>query len=215
MMRRTKSRLGKGCQERAGLRWRIDDVVVGAMDQQNTYLVMIDGRIADRRRLEIEAAILHRRDAEEFLDDPVIRTGCQIVSPLSVHVVHAIEADHAFDVGGNRGVGVVTVGRRVLVSSERNKRGEMRAGGIADETDAIRVKIEFGGLGAHELDRRFGIVNRCGIRAGLAQPVFDGENRIAGARQEQTPVAVKLPAANLPAAAMDSNQNRHLGAAFG
>ena len=40
-------------------------------------------------------------------------------------------------------------------------------------------------------------------------------NRIAGTGEEQAPIAVKLPAADLPAAAMDRHQDRRFGAAFG
>ncbi len=159
--------------------------------------------------------ILHRRHPEEFLHDLVVRTRRQIAGPLRVHVVDAIETDHAFDVGGNGGVGVVAISRRVLVAGKRYERGEMGARGIADEADAIRVEIEFGSLCADELDRSLGVVNRGRIGAGFTQPVVDGENRIAGAGEEQTPISVELPVANLPAAAVDCHQHRRLGAAFG
>src|SRR5271163_2017709 len=53
-----KPGLGKGRQERAGLRRRIDDVVLGAVDKQKAHLVVVCGCMADRRRVEINAAIL-------------------------------------------------------------------------------------------------------------------------------------------------------------
>ena len=110
-MRRTKKPAWVSAVEKcAGLARRIDDVVVGAVDQQKPQLVVIDGGIADRRGVEIDAPVLHRRRAEEFLDDLVVRTRGQIVRPLRVHVVDAIEADDGFDVGGNGGVGVVAIG---------------------------------------------------------------------------------------------------------
>src|SRR5208337_2404064 len=42
-----KPGLGKGRQERAGLRRRIDDVVLGAVDKQKAHLVVVCGRMAD------------------------------------------------------------------------------------------------------------------------------------------------------------------------
>ena len=68
----------------------------------------------------------------------------------------------------------------------------MGAGGIADEADAVRIEIEFGGLGADELDGGLDVVDRGRIDAGLAQPVIDGKNRIAGAGEEQAPIAIEL-----------------------
>ena len=91
----------------------------------------------------------------------------------------------------------------------------MGAGGIANEADAVRIEIEFGGLGADELDRGFDVVSRGRIDARLSQAVIDGENRVAGAGKEKAPIAIELLAADLPAAAMHRHQNRRLAAAFG
>ena len=56
----------------------------------------------------------------------------------------------------------------------------MRAGEIANNPDAVGIKIVFGGLGAHECSGGFHVVNRGRKDAGLAQAVIDGENRVAG-----------------------------------
>ncbi len=210
-----KSGLGERGEERAGLGRRIDDVVVGAVDEQKAQLIVIDGRVTDRRGVEIDAAVLHRRRAEEFFDDLVVRARRQIMRPLRMHVIDAVEADHAFDVGGNVGVGVVAIGGIELIAGQRHQRSEMGAGGIANKPDAIRIEIEFGGLGADELDRGFDVVNRGRIDAGLSQPIVDGKHRIAGAGEEQAPIAIELLVADLPTAAMHGHQNRHLAAAFG
>src|SRR6185437_17002687 len=62
-----KARLRQRGKESAGLRLGIDDVVVGAVDQQEAQRVAIDRGVADGRGVEIDAAVLHRRGAEEFL----------------------------------------------------------------------------------------------------------------------------------------------------
>ena len=67
-------------------------------------------------------------------------------------------------------------------------------------------------LGAHVLHRRLGVVDRAriGLHAGLHQPVFDGEHRVAVLGEIRPPVRVELAAADLPAAAMDRDQHRRL-----
>src|SRR6516225_4922965 len=58
-------------QERLRLRGRIDDVVVGAMHEQEARTALVDGGVAHRRGFEIDAPVLHRRCAEIFLGDLV------------------------------------------------------------------------------------------------------------------------------------------------
>jgi hypothetical protein len=58
-----RSRLLERGEEGLALRRRIDDVVVGAVQQQEAgagALALVDGGIADRRGVEEGAAALHR-----------------------------------------------------------------------------------------------------------------------------------------------------------
>jgi hypothetical protein len=57
----------------------------------------------------------------------------------------------------------------------------MRSGGIAHQADALRVKAEIGRLGAHELNRRFEVVDAARIGAGLAH---QQDNRHDAARAD-------------------------------
>ena len=91
----------------------------------------------------------------------------------------------------------------------------MRAGGIADEPDALGIEVVVAGLGADELHGGLHVVDGGGIDAGFSQPVIDRENRVAGARQEQAPIAIELLVADLPAAAVNGDQDRRLAAALG
>src|SRR5215510_9898474 len=109
------------------LRLRVDDVVIGAVDEQEArprLLVLIDRGVADRRSVEIGAAALHGRHPEEFLGDLVARTGDLVVVPLRLHVVDAVEADDRLHVGGGSGVRVTAILSRKqgFIASERNQR---------------------------------------------------------------------------------------------
>ncbi len=104
--------------------------------------------------------------------------------PLRQHVVGAVEADHGLHVGGHRIIGVAAVLRRELVGREPDEGGEMAPSGIAHQADALRVEPKIGRPGAHELDCRFHVVDAARIGAGLAEPVVDGEQRVAVAGQE-------------------------------
>src|SRR5579883_1697758 len=46
--------------ERVRLRGRIDDIVVGTVDQQEARPLLVHGRVAHRRGFEIDAPVLHR-----------------------------------------------------------------------------------------------------------------------------------------------------------
>src|SRR4249920_519981 len=79
-------------QEDLRLGLRVDDVVVGAVNEEKArpgLLVLFDGGVARRRGIEIGAAVLHRRDAEEFFGNLVARPGDLVVQPLRLHVVDA------------------------------------------------------------------------------------------------------------------------------
>ena len=91
----------------------------------------------------------------------------------------------------------------------------MRAGRIANQTDAVRIDVEFAGFGAHELDGRLGIVDGGGVNALFGQPVFDREKRVAIAGEKRAPILVELAAADLPPAAVYRDQDRRFAAAFG
>src|SRR4051794_4684809 len=63
-------------QKRLRLRLRIDDVVMAAVQQQEAcrgLLALVDGGVADRRRIEKRPPVLRRRYAEEFFGDLVAR----------------------------------------------------------------------------------------------------------------------------------------------
>src|SRR5262245_48453641 len=114
-------------QECLRLRLRVDNVVIGAVDEQASrpgLLVLIDRGVADLRSVEIGAAALHGRHPEEFLGDLVARTGDLVVVPLRLHVVDAVEADDRLYVGGGSGVRVTAILSRKqgFVACERNER---------------------------------------------------------------------------------------------
>src|SRR5579863_6071403 len=60
---REKSGLGQGGAERSRLRLGIDDIVVGAVNEQDAHLVVLLGGVAQRRRLEIHPPVLRGRGA--------------------------------------------------------------------------------------------------------------------------------------------------------
>ena len=66
-IRRTKSGLRERGEEGAGLRRRIDNIIVGAVDEQEAQRIVIDCGVADRRGVEIRATP-DRRYAEELTD---------------------------------------------------------------------------------------------------------------------------------------------------
>src|SRR6202167_5848115 len=91
----------------------------------------------------------------------------------------------------------------------------MRARGITDETDAVWIEVKVGGLGPHELNGGLNIVSRSGISARFPEPVVDSENGVTGAREKQAPISVERLAADLPAAAVNRDQDRRFAAALG
>ena len=93
----------------------------------------------------------------------------------------------------------------------------MRSRRIADERDALGVDAQLSGLGPDVLHRRFDVVNGAGIglHSRLHQPVLDGKNGIAVLGKIRAPVRVEFAIADLPSAAVHSDQYRSLVASFG
>src|SRR6516165_2927143 len=112
---RKKTGLFERGQELLRLRRRVDDVVLAAIDQQETRAVLIDRGIAQRRSLEEYPAADHWRAAEQFLGHRIARAGDLVVLPLRHHVVDTIEADNGFDIGRGRGRGHHDTGWRTAV----------------------------------------------------------------------------------------------------
>src|ERR1700678_3186047 len=91
----------------------------------------------------------------------------------------------------------------------------MRASGIADQANPLCVEVILTRLCAHELNSGLGVIDRSRKNPGFSQPIIDGEKRVAIAGEEQTPIAINRARANLPAAAMNGDQDWRFRAAFG
>src|ERR1700675_4031013 len=91
-----------------------------------------------------------------------------------------------------------------LIAGQRDQRGQMRAGGIADLADALGVDFEIAGRTAQELHRGAHIMHRrrIALLAWFAETVIDREDRIAGGGEVRSPMEIGVAAARLPAAAM-------------
>ena len=143
----------------------------------------------------------------------------EVVLPLGLHVVDAIERDDGLDVGRNRGVGIVAIqaGELGLVSGDAHQRHQLGTGGRPQQPDARGIDAEVGGLGADELDRRLHVVGRGGIalHPRLRQPVADRIDRVAVAGEVRAEILEGVGASALPAAAMDRDDRRRLVEPFG
>src|ERR1700683_1201234 len=91
----------------------------------------------------------------------------------------------------------------------------MRASGIADQANPLCVEVILTRLCAHELNGGLAVIDRSRKNPRFSQPIIDGENRVAVAGEEQTPIAIKRARANLPTAAMDGDQDWRFRTAFG
>ncbi len=185
------------------------------MDQQEPGpVLLVDRGIADRRRVEIGAAALHRRHAQELLHDRIARTRDQVVRPLPEHVVDPVEPNHRLHVRRHRRMRIVAIVARKLrlVAGKRHQRHQMRASGIPDEANPVGIDAELGRLGPHELDAGFDVVDgaRIGLLLRLRQPVADREQRDAVLRQVGPPILVEAARPDLPASAVHRDQNRGL-----
>ena len=138
----------------------------------------------------------------------------QVVLPLGLHVVDAIERDDRLDGGRNRGVGIVAIqgGELGLVTGDAHQRHELRTRGRPHQPDARGIDAEVGGLGADELNRRLHVVDRSRIalHPRLRQPIADGIDRVAVAGEPRPEILEGIGAAGLPAAAMDRDDHRRL-----
>src|SRR5580704_14590130 len=82
----------------------------------------------------------------------------------------------------------------------------MRARGITDKADAVWIEVKLRRLGPYKLNGCLNVVSRGRISAGFSKPVVDSE--------KQAPISVERLAADLPAAAVDRDQNRRFAAAL-
>ena len=92
----------------------------------------------------------------------------------------------------------------------------MRARGVADQPDTLRIEAEFGGLGTHKLRHGLGVVDGTGpgLHPRLHQPVLDRKDGITVFCEVISPMGVELAVAGLPAAAMNTDQHRRLADAL-
>src|SRR5215467_7127663 len=93
------------------------------MNQQEPRRVLVGGRVTDRRSFEKDLAICVRRRSEKFFRDVIPWARQQVMLPLRQHVVNTVEADHRFDLGGYRdmGIGPIFAGKCWLLARERNQ----------------------------------------------------------------------------------------------
>lgn len=215
---RIEAGLFESGQEFLRLRGRIDDVVFPSVNQQKARAVLVDGDIAQWRRLEICPSAHHRRAAEQFLGDLIARARDLVVLPLRQHVIDAVKSDDRLDLGEACGVAITLILARKqwFVAGERDERGEVCAGGIADQPDAAGIEAELGSPGAHKLHRRHHIADCAGpgLHTRSHQPVLDRKDRITVPREVIAPVRIEFAVADLPAAAMHADQYRRFGEAL-
>src|ERR671937_2053662 len=83
----------------------------------------------------------------------------------------------------------------------------MAAGGVAHDTDALRIDPQLARASLQELDGGAHVVQRLGesLLAGLREAIADREHAVAPAREIRSPVLVAERPADLPAAAMDGD----------
>ena len=108
---------------------------------------------------------------------------------------------------GIPGVGAL---EHLSAAAERRQRGEVRAGGGAEQADALGVDAELPGTGAHELHGREHIVH--GLRkhflALLRKPVADREQGIASFGEIGAPELESAARTRLPSAAVHGDERR-------
>src|SRR2546428_1112550 len=147
-----EARLLEPQQESIGLRTAVDQIVVGPHAQEYTALIIDEGRIIDGGRIEIEPRIIHRRSAHEILDIVLARALQLIALPHLDQIVDAVDADQRLYLAADCGVGVPRISAlEGRASSERGERGEVRAGGCAEQADALRIDSERASAAADEL----------------------------------------------------------------
>src|SRR5439155_7779407 len=100
------------------------------------------------------------------------------------------------------------IGVLELVGPERRERGEMRAGGGAEEADARSIELELAGAAAHELHGRANIGDRLRkhFLALLREAITDREQRITARGEIRSPILEGAARARLPSAAMGGHE---------
>jgi hypothetical protein len=207
-----EARLFQRDEEHLGLCRAVDDIVLGAPAQQKRRRLVVAGYVTDRRGVEIKAPVLRRRGAQKLLADPIVGPWHQIVMPLLQHIVDTVDADDGLHPRVERGMRVVMAGagEARIIASERSQRRQMRAGGVADKSDALRVGLHRRAGTLDELHRRADVVHRCRKTrlARLGETIVDGKQRIAARRQPGAPMPIAVAGSELPAAAMHRHQHR-------
>src|SRR5579859_2455110 len=94
---REKARLLQRDEKPVGLGSRVDDLILAAVDQQELGAVLVDRRVAERRRVKEQLTARRGRRTEKFLGDLVARPVDLVVLPLRLHVVDAVKADRRLD----------------------------------------------------------------------------------------------------------------------
>src|SRR3954447_13065827 len=128
-------------QELVRLGARIDNVVFGAPSQVNGSLVVALGGVADRRCLEIDAAILRWRNPQQGFDQVVARIADLGMTPLCQQIVDAVDPDKDLYPGADFGVSVVRITTREewIVARKRDQGGKMRACRVAPQGDPLGI----------------------------------------------------------------------------
>ena len=89
----------------------------------------------------------------------------QVVLPLRGQIVGAIDSDDRLYLRANASIGVIAIGVGIVwrVTGERHERTEVSASGIAHQSDACRIDLQFGAMATNPLDGRTGVMHRCRI----------------------------------------------------
>src|SRR5262249_12348500 len=101
-----KTRLFESSEKRHGLRPRIDNVVMVAVDQQKPRQIPVDRGVTDRGSLEKDSAVCIKRCTKKLSRKIFAGAGQQIVLPLREPVVNAVEANNRLDLRRYRGMGI-------------------------------------------------------------------------------------------------------------
>ncbi len=108
---RGEARALQGDQVTIPLRLAFDDVVFGAVREQESGLVGGTRDVGERRSLEVASRLVQQRYPEKLLGDVVAYAVHAVVFPLLNEVVHAVNGDHGLDPGTYAGVRIVRIAR--------------------------------------------------------------------------------------------------------
>src|SRR5262249_5951141 len=104
-----ETRLFESGEKRHGLRRRIDNVVMVAVDQKKPRKIPVDRGVTDRGSLEKDPAVCMRRHTKKFLRNIVAGSREQVVLPWRQHAENTVEADNRLDFRRYRGMGIGTI----------------------------------------------------------------------------------------------------------